>query len=71
MKRWPQDRNGNYFMTGCRVKDIYSDKYGTLEGYSAQFCYPRLLVLFDGEQEPVAKMAAMVEVVSGGLKPGN
>lgn len=70
MKTWPKDRNGNYFLTGCRVKDIYSDKYGELKGYTIQNIYPRMLIAFDGEKADTVCAPVFLEVISGGLQPG-
>ena len=70
MQKWPKDRNGNYFLTGCRVKDVYSDRYGTLAGYVTTTAYPKLLVQFEGEHSPTPKMPMMLEVISGGIQDG-
>lgn len=61
------DVNGVYFIGGCRVRDIYSEKYGTVEGISKQHVSPHLSVLFDKHSKPVVVRPIMLEIVGGGL----
>lgn len=61
------DINGVYFIAGCRVRDIYSEKYGTVEGVSEKHLSPHLSVLFDRHSKPEAVRPIMLEIVGGGL----
>lgn len=64
------DRHGEYFMTGSRVRDIYSEKFGTVVSVYVMGIHtsPRLTVLFDGEESPVNVRPICLEIVgmSGG-----
>lgn len=71
MRYWPKDRNGNYFLTGCKVKDIYTDKIGVMKGYAVQYAYPKMVVEFDGEIGDTMCASVCLEVISGGLQTGS
>ena len=68
-RKWlAQDRYGIYFVEGCRVKDIYSDKYGEVVGYIAGTTAKQLAVRFDGEEESRAIRPVCLEVLGGGFR---
>lgn len=63
-----QDRNGVYFIGGCRVRDVYSGKYGTVEGISTNHIAPHLTVWFDNHDKAKDVRPIMLEITSGGLR---
>ena len=57
------DRYDNYFRRGCRVRDIYSEKYGTVIGLSVGKFTTAISVQFDGEDTPVPVRSICLEVI--------
>lgn len=57
------DRNGRYFTEGCRVRDLYSGKYGVMEGYLAGQPTLRIAVRFDNEAAVTGVRPVCLEVL--------
>lgn len=63
-----QDRNGVWFLMGCRVKNIYSDKYGeVVDRIERGGIVRQFVVLYDDEEYTEKDSPICLEVVGGGL----
>ena len=61
--RTAKDRYGVYLIEGCRVRDIYSDKFGHIEGYVAGTTTRMLAVRFDNEDRLTNVRPVCLEVL--------
>lgn len=61
-----KDRNGMFLGNGTRVKNIYSDEYGTIVDYLIGCHYPRVRVAYDSDIIK-AESAVCLEAVGGGI----
>lgn len=64
----PQDRNGTFFIDGCRVHNIYADMFGTVTDMTKGDMGLDIHVQYDGENQSQVVMSACLEVVGGGIK---